>query len=74
MRTGMSDAIDERRLELLSKALDELRSALALLDEVGAVPAQIGAHVDLAIHELFLTVARMTAGPDIQIDRNGGSH
>lgn len=37
--------------ERLTLALNHLRSALSLLDEVHA-PAHIGAHVDLAIHQL----------------------
>ena len=36
---------------LLADALSLLQSALDLLDEAAA-PAQIGAHVDLAIHQL----------------------
>ena len=37
--------------EQLLLALEHLRTALRLLDQSGA-PAQIGAHVDLAIHQL----------------------
>ena len=37
--------------DLLTDALSLLQSALELLDEAAA-PAQIGAHVDLAIHQL----------------------
>lgn len=39
------------REEVLVSAADLLRSALELLDTAEA-PAQIGAHVDLAIHQL----------------------
>jgi hypothetical protein len=39
------------RREMLSAAADQLQSALALLDCAEA-PAQIGAHVDLASHQL----------------------
>ena len=39
------------RQDLLTDALSLLQSALELLDEAAA-PAQIGAHVDLAIHQL----------------------
>lgn len=41
---------------MLLEALDLLQAALALLDQAAA-PAQIGAHVDLAIHQLGSTVA-----------------
>lgn len=36
---------------MLTDALNLLQSALDLLDEAAA-PAQIGAHVDLALHQL----------------------
>lgn len=39
------------RDDALSAALAHLREAIALLDEADA-PAQIGAHVDLAAHQL----------------------
>ena len=39
------------RREALSSALELLFNALALLDEADA-PGQIGAHVDLAAHQL----------------------
>ena len=48
--------------EMLSEALERLRSALALLDSASA-PSHIGAHVDLAIHELYSAVAGISAGP-----------
>ena len=35
----------------LNLALEHLRKAIAHLDQVGA-PAQIGAHIDLATHQL----------------------
>lgn len=41
----------EGRWQALSDAATHLRAALELLDRVGA-PAQIGAHVDLAICQL----------------------
>ena len=44
------------RLNLLTGALDHLQSALELLDSVGA-PAQIGAHVDLALNQLLAEIA-----------------
>jgi hypothetical protein len=47
--------------DLLTDALRHLQSALDLLDEAAA-PAQIGAHVDLAIHQLgsLLAEGRVT--------------
>lgn len=44
-------------------ALEHLSTALRLLDEIGA-PAQIGAHVDLAVHQLEELLA--TEGSPIQ--------
>jgi len=54
MSAGMAD-------EKLAEALEQLRSALQLLDDSDA-PAHIGAHVDLAIHEVYSTLARSSAG------------
>ena len=48
------------RRERMSEALEQLRSALQLLDGAEA-PAEIGAKIDLAIHELFLALAAMSA-------------
>lgn len=45
----MDDAQDIN--DELSLALEYLRKALAVLDQVGA-PAHIGAHIDLAVHQL----------------------
>jgi hypothetical protein len=45
MCSGMQDGIGAR------KALDLLTGALTLIDAVGA-PADIGAHLDLAMHRL----------------------
>lgn len=47
--------------EMLWEALQQLRSALQLLDSASA-PSHIGAHVDLAIHELYSAVAGISAG------------
>jgi hypothetical protein len=55
---GTNTRADKR----LTEALDQLLSALQLLDSAAA-PPQIGAHVDLAIHELHSAVARTMAGP-----------
>lgn len=66
----MRDANFPRREELLSHALEQLRSALEALDSAEA-PAHIGAHVDLAMHELYLAIAACSAeGRLSQIDRN----
>ena len=43
--------LQEDRQQVLAEAARHLRSALELLDSVEA-PAQIGAHVDLAAHQL----------------------
>ena len=60
----------EGREELMSRALQHLRSALQLLDEADA-PAHLGARVDLVIHELYLALAQITAGGALShIDRN----
>jgi hypothetical protein len=48
------DAID--RQQMLRDALGHLQSALDQLDRASA-PAHIGAHIDLAIHELVSGVA-----------------
>lgn len=50
--------------QLLSLALDQLRSAIDLLDR-GHAPSPIAAHVDLAIHQL----ADAIGSPDEQRDR-----
>lgn len=47
----------------LTLALNHLRSALGLLDAASA-PAQIGAHVDTAIHQLQDALASAAARPD----------
>ena len=46
--------------DALSSALAHLREALALLDEASA-PAHIGAHVDLAAHQLQEFVSPLKA-------------
>ena len=60
----------------LTVALGHLREALKLLDGVSA-PAHIGAHVDLAIHQLQDVVGgasvRLEEVPD-QIDTNAEPH
>lgn len=45
------DYSPDDRYERLAEAARHLQSALDLLDSVAA-PAQIGAHVDLAVHQL----------------------
>lgn len=44
----------------LAQALVQLRSALELLDRATA-PGQIGAHIDLAIHQLEAQLARVSS-------------
>lgn len=51
MRGGNVDKESTDTQDILRNALDHLRLALGLLDRAGA-PAQIGAHVDLAAHQL----------------------
>lgn len=46
----------ETRAGMLNDALRHLRSGLELLDEASA-PGQIGANVDLAIHQLTRAIA-----------------
>jgi hypothetical protein len=54
---------------MLLEALDLLQAALDLLDRAAA-PAQIGAHVDLAIHQLGSAVAtEVDAAGAADIDR-----
>ena len=59
--------------EIMSNALEQLRSALTLLDEAGA-PSEIGAKVDLAIHELFLALADGSAGGSLNYGNPNGAH
>lgn len=47
---------------LLQEALEQLRSALNLLDD-GHAPAQIGARVDMAIHELSTVLTGPSGEP-----------
>jgi len=66
----MSDAAQQVRQDVLANALEHLREALHLLDQIEAAP-QIGARVDQAIHELYLFIAKIRAGSGLsQIDRN----
>lgn len=66
----MQDAADPGRQETLSEALRQLRSALELLDSTDA-PAHIGAHVDLAINELYTFMAGVSGGVAFTpVDRN----
>lgn len=51
----MRDRSSSVRHDLMLQALSHLESALELLDRATA-PAQIGAHVDLAIHDLSSAV------------------
>ena len=56
----------------LNLALEHLRQALTQLDQVRA-PAQIGAHIDLAVHQLQDLISGDPGGPEHsqnQIDTN----
>jgi hypothetical protein len=55
------------RREMLAEAAKHLRSALELLDS-GRAPAQIGAHVDLAAHQLDGELA-MVGANDLSSDK-----
>lgn len=56
--------------EMLAEAAAHLQSALDILDRVGA-PAQIGAHVDLAAHELHDELRRAMAITPLARDHSG---
>lgn len=63
----MDNSNSDKRQDLAS-ALHNLRSALEQLDASGA-PAHIGAHVDLAIHQLEADLAATAPdGAPAQID------
>jgi hypothetical protein len=51
--------------QMLRNALDLLHAALDMLDGAAA-PAQIGAHVDLAVHQLTDTIQTMEGEPRIK--------
>jgi hypothetical protein len=58
------------RQQKLSAALEQLRSALRLLDGAAA-PSEIGAHIDLAAHQLELTIEQHLTNPKpIQMETN----
>lgn len=66
----MAKAPRNSREEMMSDALEHLRSALHLLDAASA-PSEIGAKIDLAIHELFLALANLAApGTVTRVRRN----
>lgn len=66
----MANAPDRAREEIMYDALEQLRSALILLDAASA-PSEIGAKIDLAIHELFLALADSSArGTLTHVNRN----
>ena len=62
----MLDDTQDRTRQKLKDALHHLQSALDLLDRAGA-PGQIGAHVDLAIHQLSGAMP-MSGTPERQCD------
>lgn len=55
----MNDESSGRRQELQSEALQHLLSAIELLDASEA-PANIAAHIDLAIHQLQDELAKVS--------------
>jgi hypothetical protein len=59
---NVDDEVISARRRMLSEALEQLKSALRLLDGSEA-PAEIGAHIDLAAHQLELTIAEQLSGP-----------
>lgn len=64
----------KEQAELLAQALDHLRSALDLLDRAALFP-QIGAWVDLALHDLFLGLAKISESGQLdQPDRTAAPH
>lgn len=66
----MAKATGNSREEMMFDALEQLRSALMLLDAARA-PSEIGAKIDLAIHELFLALADLSArGTLTHVNRN----
>ena len=55
---------------MLSEALEQLQSAIELLD-IAHAPAHSAAHVDLAVHQLVSVINREFAvDPPNQIDKN----
>lgn len=74
MKSAKKSAIGDRyppgANAALEQALEQLRQALELLDRASA-PDEIGAKIDLAIHELYCSIASRGAGPRLdQIERN----
>lgn len=60
-------------VSMLHDALDHLRLALDLLDGAAA-PPQIGAHVDLAIHQLGSIVTEAPKVQPIPIEQGAARH
>ena len=66
----MAKTPGKAREEIMSDALEQLRSALILLDAANA-PSEIGAKIDLAIHELFVALAGVSSrGTLTHVNRN----
>ncbi|HET6536470.1 MAG TPA: hypothetical protein VFG41_09840 [Sphingomicrobium sp.] len=66
----MRDEATIGRQAMLAEALLQLKSALQLLDSTDA-PANIGAHIDLAIYQLADEIHADDPAPHLgQIDRN----
>lgn len=63
----MSDESAPEKQQMLSQILNQLRSALAQLDGAG-VSAHIGAHLDLAIHQLGELINKGEPGSSVLSD------
>lgn len=59
----MTSINDLRKQEMLEGALKHFQAGLDLLDEACA-PGHIGAHVDLALHELEAAIRRHARTPE----------
>jgi hypothetical protein len=70
----MEEATLEERTEFIAQALDHLRSALDLIDRAAMLP-HVGAWVDLAIHDLYLGLAKRSENGQLdQFGRNAAPH
>lgn len=60
---GPTDDLQVHSARMLNDALKHLQSGLDLLDEACA-PGHIGAHVDLALHQLAAVIGKKVAVPE----------
>ena len=60
---ALAGEMEVDREELLNDALKHLQAGLDLLDEACA-PGHIGAHVDLALHQLAAVIGKKVAAPE----------